>query len=422
MAQGPFFIHYFYTEMVEWPTLDIDTAGVDGRRLFFNPEYLEQHSVAECVFILTHEIYHAIQSHPQRMASYRRDGKIRGLPYDNHYFNVCADLIINADLVKQKVGQINPEWLFHKDINGDELVEDVYVKYWKPPPPPRPGGGGGNQPGPTGRGSGSSGGAPPSSPPPTAGQAPGVAPRSLKPDAQAQASGGRFDELVEPYSDPVTGRVDLPSPGEFKEAIARAAAAAKAMGQLPASIERLVQEILEPQVNWRKHIRMLLTGRMGHRRTTWARPNRRRLVLNPIIYLPSKSGYGAHTVACVIDNSGSISDEELQAFFSEVGGILQDIRPKRIIVIWCDAVVQRTEEVTTLDEVRHVMVEPTPGGGGTNFIPPFTWLKENNIIPETLVYLTDMYGRFPEEPNYPVVWCATSDVVGPFGETVKIEV
>jgi hypothetical protein len=39
------------------------------------------------------------------------------------------------------------------------------------------------------------------------------------------------------------------------------------------------------------------------------------------------------------------------------------------------------------------------------------------------VYLTDMYGTFPnKEPEYPVLWCATSDVVGPFGETLRIEV
>lgn len=354
------------------------------------------------------------------MKSYREAGKLRNLPYDNNYFNICADFCINADLVDLKIGQINPEWLYHVDVKGDQLVEDVYVKYWKPPPRQPQGGGGSQQDNqsPTGRG----GNAPTTSPPnPRAGAAPG-APKGLKPDPRAAAQGGRFDEVMEPYYDIATGREDIPSPGEFKEAIASAAAAAKAMGKMPASIERLVNEILEPQVSWREHIRMILTGRMGARSSTWARPNRRRLVLNPIVYLPGKRGYGAHTVACVIDTSGSISEAELSAFFGEVGGILQDIRPKRIIVIWCDAKVQRVEHVTTLDEVRHVMTK-SPGGGGTDFRPPFNYLKEEGIIPETLVYLTDMYGSFPREaPNYPVVWCATSDQKAPFGEVVKIEV
>jgi predicted metal-dependent peptidase len=412
MAQAPFFGYFYYSEMVEYPTLDISTAGVDGRRMFFNPEYFMTLSVQEVVFALTHETYHAVQRHPQRMKSYRQSGTIRQLPYNNNLFNIVADFIINADLVKNNIGRMNPDWLLDPAVKGDELVEDIYHRYYKKPPPPPPGGGGQGQ-GPT-VGSGSTG------PQPTAGAA-GQSPKGAKGDPRAAAAGGRFDALIEPRVDD-QGREDVPTDGQFKEAVARAAAAAKAMGKLPASIERMVEHLLTPQVDWKEHVRMLLTGRMGHRHPNWQRPNRRRIVLNPIIYMPGKRGFGADTVCVVVDNSGSISKKEYDAFYSEIGGVLQDVKPKRIIVIWCDAAVQRVEEVRSLDELITTTKTTTRGGGGTDFRPPFKYLQDNHIRPETLIYLTDMYGSFPAEPNYPVVWCATTDQKAPFGDVVKIEV
>jgi predicted metal-dependent peptidase len=35
------------------------------------------------------------------------------------------------------------------------------------------------------------------------------------------------------------------------------------------------------------------------------------------------------------------------------------------------------------------------GGGGTDFRPCFCWLEEKGIYPQTLVFLTDLWVRFP---------------------------
>ena len=62
------------------------------------------------------------------------------------------------------------------------------------------------------------------------------------------------------------------------------------------------------------------------------------------------------------------------------------------------------------------------GGGGTDFRPVFDYIKNNSINPACMLYLTDMYGSFPQEaPQYPVLWCATSDIRGPFGDTLRIK-
>jgi predicted metal-dependent peptidase len=409
----PFFCHYFYEEMEEYVTDEVPTLATDGRRIFVNPGYLESLTPMERCFAYAHEVDHTVLRDPQRMQHYGAQGYIQyadgtKLDWDQQLANRAMDFRINAHLVDMGVGACNSAWMYDPKIKADEVFEDVYRKIYKKPPPQQ-----GQSQQPT-TGSGGSDNKPPTY---------GDTQRGGRPDKAAQANEGSFDEVLAPYQDPVTGKDDIPSEVEFTEAIARAAAAAKAIGKLPGSLQRMVDEILEPQVNWREHIRMILTGKIGRRRESWDTPNRRRIVLNPAIYLPGKRGHGANDVTVVVDNSGSVSNEEMTVFFSEASAILADCKPKLVRVIWCDSAVRRVEEARCLDELEHIRVEGSPGGGGTDFRPPFAWLEENSIRPDTVVYLTDMMGSFPEDPKvYPVVWCATTAQKAPFGETVHVEV
>lgn len=402
MAACPFFAHYFYSEMEEVFTKDIPTAATDGRRIFLNPEYVAGKKPAERVFIYAHEVDHVINRDPQRGKNYSSDGSIRDKPWDATQANYCMDYRINAGLLEQGIGMMNPSWLYKPDVTGDDLFEDVYEKHYKKPDDGQGGGGGG---------AGSTYGAS------------GKAPKGAAKDDVADANGGSFDQVLEPQVDPVTGKVDLPDEMEFKEAIARAASAAKAIGNLPGYLQRKIDEILQPQVNWREHIRLLITGKIGRRGEDWSRPNRRRLVLNPLTIMPGKKGNGAGTVGVFVDTSGSITAKELAAYLTEVGGILQDVKPREILVIGCDARVTQVETLRNMDELGELRNKGVKGGGGTRFDPPFEYVAENQIKLDTAIYLTDMYGSFPSEaPSYPVIWAATSDVAAPWGETVKIKV
>jgi hypothetical protein len=365
------------------------------------------------VFILAHEMSHLVGRHPQRFKHYAREGSLRGKPWVQEHANICADLVINADLVDTGVGTCNPDWLYDPQIKASELWEDVYERTLKvikqPPPPPRKGkgeGDGGQQSIGTAKTFAES----------------GKAIRGAKGDARAKAEAGRFDTVLDPPVDPATGGEDLPDESEFKEAIARAAAAARAMGKMPAGLQRMVDEILAPQVDWRDHIRMLVTGKIGQRGETWARPNRRRLALNPIVVMPGKRGYGADTVVVAVDTSGSIGSRALAAFLAEVGGILNDCKPRRIVVIGCDARISQVDEVTTLDEFEGLREKGLKGGGGTDFRPVTAYVEEHQLRPETLIYLTDGLGTFdPHAPPYPMIWAMTTDVEPPWGEVVRLQ-
>jgi len=87
-------------------------------------------------------------------------------------------------------------------------------------------------------------------------------------------------------------------------------------------------------------------------------------------------------------------------------------------VIYCDAAVNHVDTFEPNDELHFDM----HGGGGTNFCPPFEYVAENGLKPVCFVYLTDGYGPFPSAPEFPTLWCCTTEVVAPFGETVPIEV
>ena len=409
MSSCPFFAHFFYSECSEYFTLDIPTAATDGRRIFINPEYLMSLKPMEGVFVYAHEMYHVVSRHPQRMKHYLAEGKLGKHPYEQQEGNIMADYVINADLVETGVGMINASWLWAGDVSGQELWEDVYARKYKAKPPGQGGSGQGPGRGTTWADSGKSN-------------------RGARTDTRADAQGGSFDTVLPPTIDDDTGKEDVPTETEFKEAVARAAEAAKTVGKLPAGMKRLIEEVLEPQVDWREHIRMLMTGKLGAKAETWAKPNRRyaafgALTRTPFPIMPGRRGYGADTVAVAVDTSGSIGKHELDAFMAEVSGVLADVKPRRIIVIGCDASVSQVDELADAEDLQALRVKGIKGGGGTRFEPPFEYLAKENIKPESLIYLTDMLGSFPNDPPaYPVIWAATTDQKAPFGDVVRIKV
>jgi predicted metal-dependent peptidase len=86
-------------------------------------------------------------------------------------------------------------------------------------------------------------------------------------------------------------------------------------------------------------------------------------------------------------------------------------------VLYFDAEVHRVDTYVA-GEMLHL--EPV-GGGGTDFGPCFDWLNEHGIRPQTMVFLTDLYGAFPESaPDYPVIWASTGGRQAPFGSVVPI--
>lgn len=382
-------------------TRDIPTAATDGVSLIINPDYFFQFSLQKRMFIVAHEISHAMMNHCVSLHQWAQWGKVKlpsgkDVPFDKEQMNWMMDYVINDMLVNcrgegsRPIFQIDPTWLHDTNIaTGNDSAVDVYAKHYKKKPPQ--GGGGGNSPG--------------NSPPGKDGQQP-------------------FDQHLDPGAsqgkDPNKAAQER-NATEWATAIAAAAQAAKVQGKLPGSLQSFIDKILQPKVAWQDHIQGLFARKIGSGSYDWRRPDRRLIVRD--IYAPGRSGYGCNLIAVGCDTSGSVGDDTIAMFFGELSGMLEDLRPKRILLFWCDAHVHRVDEIEEAADLAASRRKGVPGRGGTSFIPVFDEIEKMGIEPDALVYLTDGYGTFGKAPRYPVIWGSVSkegEIKYPFGDVVCI--
>ncbi len=371
----------------------IDTAGTNGKTIWFDEDFLATLDLPEAVFVCCHEIAHAMWLHMDRGRKWMDVG-LHGQPFSFGLYNVAADYVINDMLVKSSVGRMPKCGLHDQKYTGDMLVEDVY-KDLMPKNPPPPQGGGGKGPPQDGSGQGapedSNGGVP-----------------------SKEGVGGKQPMDTHIYEPAAVAEA------EMKRAIATAVQQAKAMGKMPSQLERWVEETLRPQIDWKERLRLMVTRMATRDSTTWTSPHRRRLVSQKV-YLPSYTGFGAGEMVGVTDTSGSMGAKEFDASWAEFSDIIMNCRPERMWLMACDARVHNVHELPSYHDIYSSRPEMR-GGGGTDFRPAFEKVEELGICPAVLVFFTDGYGTFPDEaPNYPVIWVMTTDVEAPFGETIKVE-
>jgi predicted metal-dependent peptidase len=204
---------------------------------------------------------------------------------------------------------------------------------------------------------------------------------------------------------------------EWKQRVVRAARVAKSQGKLPVGLKRFIEDLLYPKLSWR-HLLWQYTNRIRGMRPNWRRPNKKWIQYG--VYYPTKRDRRLEA-AVAIDTSGSISDEELREFLSELRGILSTFRSFRVRMLACDAAVHTDVTATSLDDFDSFRVK-VKGGGGTDFRPVFEALEGDRT--QVLVYLTDGYGTYPESPPpYDVIWVISSEgdeKRPPFGRVLKM--
>lgn len=371
-------------------TKDVPIAATDGLYIILNPDTFFGYTLHERVFIVAHEIMHMILNHCNMMHRYGTMKKIdypsgKSLPYIGELFNVAADYVINAILADSKVGVAPKEALLNTNIGkAMDAPIDVYAKLYKDAKQK------GGQPGQPGAGGG-------------AGQGQKGFDKILAP---GEAKGKNPQE--------VAGQRDE---GEWKAAAAAAVTVAKAQGKLPAALERFFKELLQPVVDWREALPAAVARSVGGDGYTWRHLDRRLICRD--IAAPGRARFHTDAIALAIDTSGSIGQVEIDRFFTEMRGILEDCRPRTVYVIWCDAKVHKVDEIEDSSEINSLKPK---GGGGTDFRPPFDWLRERGITPDTLVYFTDLCGPFPPtQPSYPVIWASTVKGASyPWGNVVDL--
>jgi predicted metal-dependent peptidase len=216
------------------------------------------------------------------------------------------------------------------------------------------------------------------------------------------------------------GRTPVEMAAEWERRLVQAATATKMQGgDLPGCIRKLVDRFINPRVPWQRLLERFVEN-TADADYSWHRPDRR--FLDDDIVIPEIHDTTLGEIVVAVDTSGSIfSDEEaLGSFESELNSIIGQCRPRNVIVLYCDAQITGRDDFGPGERVRL----NARGGGGTDFRPVGDYINEHNIQPRVCIYLTDLYGTFPEGPwDFPVIWCVYGDnkAHAPFGDTVHMD-
>lgn len=381
----------------------VPTMATDGRRILYDPAFVNSLQPAELEAVLAHEVLHCALGHHCRRGE--RDPQL---------WNQAADLAINPILVGN--GFTLPEGALLDPAFDNLGAEEIYARLLQQKQPessaaaeqtqesPESGVGQGTQEQPANPGSSAEN---PSRPGQEADHG----------KAGNRAAPGGFGEVWDATNEdgsPASQAEKSRQRHEWNIAADQAIRSSKSCGHEPAGLDRALSESREPTQNWRSILRdyVAATTPSDYR---WTPPNRRYVASG--LYLPSVERSGVGTIVIGIDSSGSIGEEELEQFAGEISAIADEAKPEAIHVVYCDAAVQAAQEFGPSEPIH---LEPK-GGGGTDFRPVFDWVEANHIAPVCLIYLTDLCCHsYPPVPEYPVLWVTDSRRTAPFGETLRI--
>jgi predicted metal-dependent peptidase len=286
----------------------VPTAATNGKRVVFNPSFIEPLTDEELKFLVAHEVFHPMMEH-----NYRRGER------NPRKWNRACDYVINKLLSDEGVGKMP---------SGGLLSDSIYQA-----------------------GNGTSDGI-----------------YNILEDQDGDDGSGGYADGNGPFDDceDAEGNAaeQAQAQAEMKIKVAQAAQAAKMMGKMSANMARLVDEVLQPKVDWRDVLRRFVEKARTDQRS-WARPNRR--FISQGIYLPSVTGETMGELLFAVDCSGSIDQHTLNQFAAEIATVKDDCLPTRIHVVYFDSEVSHYESYTPEDNLN---IQPH-GGGGTAFAPVF---------------------------------------------------
>ena len=350
------------------------TAATDGRNFYYNSRFIQMLRPKEIEFLFGHEVLHCVYDHFGRRGD--RDPQL---------FNIANDFCVNADLIKHHVGEkiTTVPCLYDPKYDGMSSEEIYDILYEK---------------------------------------------------ADKIDIGKLLDQMIDEHLD---GEGDSDSDGEdgkgkgrpkltaeerqaikdeIKEAMLAAAATVDGAGNLPAGVKRLIQELTEPQMNWRELLRMQLESTIKSD-YTWMRASRKGWHMDAV--MPGMKLDPMIDIAVALDASGSISETMLKDFLGEIQGIMESFPAYRIHVVTFDTEAYNPVQYDSenLDDICDYEIK---GGGGTDFECIFNYLKANEIEPKRLVVFTDGYpfGSWGDENYADTVWIlhGTTTIEPPWGQ------
>lgn len=332
------------------------TAATDGRNFWYNSQFINRLSLKECEFLFGHEVLHVVYDHLGRRGD--RNPVLS---------NIAADYCVNSDLIDHNIGTkiTTVPILYDRKYRGmsfEEVYDDLYQNADKI-------------------------------------KMQDLVKQVLDEHLESENEGqdGDGDDESNKNGRPRLSKEEQKAiRDEIKDAVLQAAQAVGA-GNLPAGVQRLIKDLTESVIDWRELLLQQIQSTIKSD-YSWNRPNRRSWHMDAV--LPGMKPGETVDLCVAIDTSGSIGTEELKIFLSEIKGIMDSYDDYRIQVWSFDTEVYNVQEFTQ-DNMKDILEYEPQGGGGTDFMANWNFMKEQGIEPKKFVMFTDgmPFGSWGDE-NY----------------------
>lgn len=362
-------------------TEHVGTAAVDRHgNILMNPRFVDNLSEGNIVFLLAHEAMHVALAHLARQGSRSPD-----------LWGLACDAVINALLVKENVGEPIHGGVY---VEGAEqfTAEQLYDMFKSNTPmamcrfgdPSWVEGAGGT--------SDASGGSAQHSK------------NGKVRDYHKEASSNPYKDLLKEEANAITKeQADLAITNGIME-VSQAYTATRMAGTQSSTLQRFVELVIEKPLPWHKILEEYIT-RKAEQKQSWSRPNKR----IQSAYLPrrARNPHFRHMVIGV-DTSGSITDEEFQAFRAHLENICLQCKPQKIDVLYVDTEIEQHDTYT----VQDFPIRPAENRwcGGTDMRVITDWASKLDELPDVVVILTDGYTPVPERYDGGLFWVVTTPI------------
>jgi predicted metal-dependent peptidase len=414
--------HRFFASLMmrmKWgPDPTCKTLWTNGKEVGYNPAYVDELTTKKTMGVIVHEIFHPMMKHHLRIKNKNHDLWNKACDYainpliiqygfelpdnillDRKYDGMAAEQIYTI-LIEEEQQKQNDKNKEQDDQDQDDKDDDQKSQDQKSQDDQKDEGGdnGGDD-----QGSGES-------------QSKDSDQKESEGNGQEENSTDEIREAVDDNGNAADEAEIAKQESEIDIAMTQAAKFAEKAGQSFNGMKRLVEGATAVETPWEQ----ILSNFIYENAKTeydWSRPSRR----HQDFFIPSLHNYKVGNIVIVVDTSGSINQKIFKSFTNNMASILENIEAETWI-IFADNKVQEAKQISS-DELNTLQPK---GYGGTNFIPAFKWLKENDVEPKILIYLTDLEcGSFPEEPDFPVLWAAYGRYAEyakvPFGEKIIIK-
>ncbi len=349
--------------------MNCETAATDGNKIIFGPSFLDDLYDDELEFIMMHEILHVVLQHCFRTGQ-----------RDDMLFNIACDIVVNSNILYSNRGDLSSITL-HKygesmhlapdsqegyNYTAEQVYEMLLQKH------------------------------------PDSGKSPLTSPGFL--DDHTKWGSDQPDYIADQW---IKRLLDAGKAISIREGNDK-------RGRMPLCAQRIINELTKARTDWRS----VLNDFVQEEITDYSfMPPDRRFMETPF-FMPDYNEKEEHPedILFMIDSSGSMSDDEITAAFSEVKGAIDQFGGK--LKGWLgffDAAVVAPRAFEDVDTLKRIHPK---GGGGTSFECIFKYVEHNmsDKLPSCIIILTDGYAPFPPERvamGIPVLWLIDNDDITP---------